>query len=107
MPFTFVHGSATKLVAPKAVTVKVDGLHSVDKRDALIKALLGVKGVTSVTIDQRKGVAIMYVAGPDREKVGIPHIHADVCDVRVGCEGWSNKPSYWRLSPPEYICSAV
>jgi copper chaperone CopZ len=41
------------------VTVKVDGLHSVDKRDALIKALLGVKGVTSVTIDQRKGHAIM------------------------------------------------
>jgi hypothetical protein len=51
--------SATKLVAPRAVTVKVDGLHSVDKRDALIKALLGVKGVTSVTIDQRKGHAIM------------------------------------------------
>lgn len=74
MLLTFVHDSATKLVAPKAVTVKVDGLHSVDKRDALIKALLGVKGVTSVTVDQRKGVAIMYVTGLNGEKMDIPRL---------------------------------
>jgi hypothetical protein len=64
----------------------------VDKRDALIKALLGVKGVTSVTVDQRKGVAIMYVAGLDREKAGIPHIHVDVFEVRMGWEGRSISP---------------
>ncbi len=81
--------------------MKVDGLHSVDKRDALIKALLGVKGVTSVTIDQRKGVAIMYVAGLNGEKMDIPHEHATIYEVRVGWEGRSIKPTNWRLSPAE------
>jgi hypothetical protein len=47
-------------VPPKAVCVKVDGLDSVERRDALIKSLLGVKGVTSVTVDQRKGAVIAY-----------------------------------------------
>ena len=53
-------GSVSKLVPPKSVVVKVEGLHSVDRRDALIKGMLGVKGITSVTVDQRKGAVIAY-----------------------------------------------
>jgi hypothetical protein len=52
--------SAAKLGAPRAVTVKVEGLHSVERRDAVIKGLLGVKGTTSVTVDQRRGAVIVY-----------------------------------------------
>ena len=52
--------SASKLVPPKPVAIKVDGLHTVDRRDALIKSLIAVKGVTSVTVDLRKGAVIAY-----------------------------------------------
>jgi hypothetical protein len=40
--------------------MKIDGLEAVTVRDIAIKTLLGVKGVTSVTIDQRKGQVTIY-----------------------------------------------
>lgn len=45
---------------PRAVILKVAGLDTTEGRNSIIKCLLGVKGVTSVTIDQRKGHAVVY-----------------------------------------------
>ena len=46
--------------APRAIVIKVSGLDTADARNSVIKCLLSVKGVTSVTIDQRRAQAVVY-----------------------------------------------
>lgn len=44
---------------PRTLTIKVDGLDTAAGRDGVIKALLKVVGVTSVTVDTKRGQAIV------------------------------------------------
>ena len=59
---------AREVAPPRAIVIKVTGLESADARNAVIKSLLGVKGVTSVTIDQRRAQAVVYTSKSDEIK---------------------------------------